>query len=281
VAFDPGNWCGTIARPPKMSHQNPTNIPSPSKKRELIDVLKESCGDKRFATLKKGTPGPPVRGDLTISASKYTCSTQKSIPQTVEPFNPAAIMLGLSVNIPRWKKGSTVNWAASYTDYPTPSHATYAANQFNAAAEEWNSLNVGVTFEWVTDLEDAAFVLSYGGNQGTVLAESFFPNQEPLNTVFVYQGAFQPGSVDIQQAIFLHEIGHILGLRHEFADRPFGGNPPEGGAVVFGERNLRSVMSYNFPPTIQESDRRDTKAFYDFKGGKIGPYRISDMIPDN
>ncbi|KAH0542210.1 hypothetical protein FGG08_003332 [Glutinoglossum americanum] len=264
-----------------MSYQKPTAISSPSKKGELINVLKESCRKEQFATLKMGTPGPSVHDDLTISASKYTCSTQKSMPQTVGSPNLAGIMLGLSVNIPRWKKGSTVKWAASYTGYPTLNHATYAASQLNAATEVWNSLDIGVTFEWVTDLEDAAFVLVYGGDQGTVLAESFFPNEEPLNTVFVYQGAFQPGSKNIQKEIFLHELGHILGLRHEFADRPFRGNPTEGGAIAFGERNEFSVMSYNFPPTIQESDKRDTRAFYDFTGRSIGPYTIVDMIPDN
>ncbi|KAI9771891.1 MAG: hypothetical protein M1840_001661 [Geoglossum simile] len=261
--------------------QKPTTIPSPSVKKQLINVLKESCGKEHFATLEKGTPGPPARGDLTISTSKYTCSTQKSMPPTVRPPNPAAIMLGLFVNIPRWKKGSTVKWAASYTGYPTLEHATYAANQFNAAAEEWNSLDVGVTFEWVTDLEDAAFMLAYGGDQGSSLAEAFFPNEEPLNTVFVYQGAFQSGSVNTQKEIFLHELGHILGLRHEFADGPFRGRPAEGGAVVFGERNENSVMSYHLPPAIQESDVRDTRAFYDFTGSQIGLYTIVDMIPDN
>ncbi|KXJ84806.1 hypothetical protein Micbo1qcDRAFT_169931, partial [Microdochium bolleyi] len=67
--------------------------------------------------------------------------------------------------------------------------------------------------------------------------------------------------------VFLHELGHILGLRHEFADL-------EGGAIQWGSRNPYSVMSYNFPPQIQPSDEKDTRSFYDFPGQRVGGYQV-------
>ena len=193
-------------------------------------------------------------------------------------------MVGTFNHIPRWKKGSTVKWAAYSGGYPKPAHAVYAANQLNAAAEIWNSFDVGVTFEWVDRLEDAAFVLAYGGDKDSVLASAFFPNEDPFSTVFVYLGAFKPGSINFQKEIFLHELGHVLGLRHEFSMEidPETGEAKEGGAVLLGEQNKLSVMNYgDFPPAIQESDKRDTKAFYDMREAEIGSYPIIDMIPDN
>ncbi len=52
---------------------------------------------------------------------------------------------------------------------------------------------------------------------GDTLARAFFPNAEDLNTVFVYKRAFDPDTVNYQSNIFAHEVGHIIGLRHEFA----------------------------------------------------------------
>jgi hypothetical protein len=34
--------------------------------------------------------------------------------------------------------------------------------------------------------------------------------------------------------------------------------------------NPLSVMSYTFPPNIQQSDEKDTKDFYNFEGSEIG-----------
>jgi len=50
-----------------------------------------------------------------------------------------------------------------------------------------------------------------------------------------------------------HEIGHIYGLRHEFAPKEHSHDEP----VRFGPDNSESVMNYNdkHAPIIQETDR--------------------------
>lgn len=60
-------------------------------------------------------------------------------------------------------------------------------------------------------------MLQYGGDLGGVLASAYPPNDAPLNSVFVYQRAFQPDYKGVMKNVFLHELGHVLGLRHEFA----------------------------------------------------------------
>lgn len=82
----------------------------------------------------------------TIPASEVpSCMSQS--PQAAN--KPAAAVIGLLKEIPRWVRGSVVNFAAYTEGYPNRDDAVYAAQQLNRAALYWNSKRVGVTFRWV------------------------------------------------------------------------------------------------------------------------------------
>ncbi|KAH6871905.1 hypothetical protein B0T10DRAFT_522720 [Thelonectria olida] len=209
---------------------------------------------------------------LAVPQSKYPCVTQEVLPiAPSSASDPLGLWIGWGGSIPRWQKGQVVKFAALAGGYPTPNHAIFSAYKLNEAAIQWNNVKLGVTFEWVSKLEEAAFVLAYGGDQGSVLARGYFPNSNDLNTLFVYQTAFDTAMSPYQTNIFLHELGHVLELRHEFAAQ-------EGGAVEFGPANPRSVMSYVFPPNIRDSDKASAKAFYDYKESEFGGLQIVDSI---
>jgi hypothetical protein len=267
-----------------VSTEHPTGHKT-SQKRQLLKALHARIGKERLETvgtleeLKREYGRLKLSDDMSLSDSKYDCATQVSMPDPPmgpkeQKPGPEDIWVGLWGVIPRWKSGETVNYTAYKNGWVSPSHAYYAAYKLYEAAEKWNSLKVGVKFHYVSHLDDAAFVLAYGGDGGSTLAKGFFPNSNDLNTVFVYQRAFQAGMANNMTNIFLHELGHVLGLRHEFAAQ-------EGGAIQWGSNNPLSVMSYNFPPQIQESDKKDARSFYDFRGTSMGGYRIQDVIPDN
>ena len=63
---------------------------------------------------------------------------------------PAEVVIGLLKEIPRWVRGSVINFAAYSEGYPKREDAVYAAQQLNRAALFWNSKRVGVTFKWVS-----------------------------------------------------------------------------------------------------------------------------------
>ena len=183
------------------------------------------------------------------------------MPFNIPKSDPFSIQLGLDRVIYRWMQGTTVQFAAFAGGYPTDDQALYAALRLNEATRRWNELSLGVSFEWVEALEDATFVLAYGGNAGSTLARAFFPNDNGLNVVYIYQKAFEEGNINFMANFFLHELGHVLGLRHEFAPETL-----EDESLQLGLRNLKSVMSYTFPPEIQGSDVKSTKTFYKLIG---------------
>jgi hypothetical protein len=143
----------------------------------------------------------------TTVPAKYTCSTQKPMPAAFkDSAHKAALQVGLGKIIPRWKTSpsKTVNYAVIEHGYPKPEWAFMAAAALNEASEDWNALDLGVQLKWVSNLEDAVFVLSFAGDQGGVLADAFFPNEVDLNVLNVHNGAFRPGTLPYLKNIFLH-----------------------------------------------------------------------------
>ncbi|EFY93970.1 peptidase M12B family protein [Metarhizium robertsii] len=185
------------------------------------------------------------------------------------------ILIGHGGEIPRWEYGSTINFAAEANGYPQQGDAEFAACHLWQAAEQWNSYDLGVRFQWVGKRKQATFILKYVdvGPKESTMAKSFFPTSRPQNTLFVYKKGLVKHRKTLKNT-FLHELGHILGLRHEFAlDR-------EHGAVIFGLRNPKSVMSYEFPQEVQDSDIDGTRRFYEYRKPSIQGLTITDYIPN-
>jgi hypothetical protein len=169
--------------------------------------------------------------------------------------------------------------------FPDNNKAETAAEKFQATAETWAELEIGLAISQTTDRENANFYLVYQANtefDEGVLAQAFFPHEVDQD-VIVYSYAFEDDNRSILEEIFLHEIGHILGLRHEFAiEGDDKGNKPEGfSAKQFLAKNPNSVISYrNFPPEMQDSDRTQTIAFYKKPNGFIiGNSPVTDFQP--
>lgn len=98
------------------------------------------------------------------------------------------------------------------------------------------------------------------------MASAFFPNS--VEDVLIYDKSLtDPFWKKYLMNTLLHEIGHIIGLRHEFAlDVGDDGKTKEDiPAQRFGSKNEHSVMSYDAINIIQDTDIKDVKAFYELK----------------
>ncbi|KAJ8061437.1 hypothetical protein OCU04_009257 [Sclerotinia nivalis] len=152
----------------------------------------------------------------TLSEEPPTCSTQVVTPRALQG-GPTSIMMGFRHDRPRWVPGSVVRWAACSRGFDSQEDAEFAAEQFCQATEAWNAADVGVTFERVPLAKDATFVLCHGGDKGSVLTEASFSKADGLSYVYVYTIALSKEYKKIMWNIFAHELGHVLGLRHELA----------------------------------------------------------------
>ncbi|MBT9560867.1 MAG: hypothetical protein IV100_32885, partial [Myxococcales bacterium] len=175
--------------------------------------------------------------------SSLCCRTQADKTHS----NVLGLYVGWNGKIALWQPGSIIRWGVWVESFPSVQEAHYAGAQLVLAAQAWNAVNAGVSFEYADSSANATFLLAFAGDGGNMYAEAFFPNDAPLSVLKVYKRAF--AERDVMANIFLHELGHVLGLRHEFADM-------EGGAQIWGTRNPNSVMSYEFPPQMQDSDKR-------------------------
>jgi hypothetical protein len=238
--------------------------------------LKDATTQSVWETLAPVKPAPPgfslynpshIRVDVfSHPPTRYACASEKPFLAAPSTTSTAMVQGGQGAVLPRWAKGQTINFAALSNGYPRQELAVIAANALRDAAEDWNQLELGVNFNWVEKLEDASFVLCYAGDNGEILAQAFFPNEEKLSRVNIYSAALKQGTVEYLKDIFLHQLGHVLGFRHDFAPVVDENN----GSIQLGPRDPRSVMGFEFPPRIRASDRESAMAFYKLSGTSLG-----------
>lgn len=106
-------------------------------------------------------------------------------------------------------------------------------------------------FEFVVRNEDDC------DDTGCVLASTFFPDQGQHEFV-IYPEMFNQ-SREEQVETMIHELGHIFGLRHFFANVSENAWPSE----LFGEDSKFSIMNYGSNSYLTKADRADLKNLYE------------------
>ncbi|KAI1411372.1 hypothetical protein F5Y13DRAFT_57447 [Hypoxylon sp. FL1857] len=231
-------------------------------------------------------PNQPLAGILEPVGDAPTADTTLSDKSRIlhycrtESDSPAAINFGFDDIIHLWKEPSmlTYNFDKDFPQY----EREFAAGIFAKAVEEWGKAGIEVRFERVPDDGPAVFQFVYrpsnGGNRK--LARAFFPgDRKEARQLRVYELAFSNGCRPRMFNIFCHELGHILGLRHEFAPE----QEENQRCATWGERNTLSVMCYFKDLSrlcVQASDIKELKQFYDYPGEMYHSFRIVRVDPD-
>jgi hypothetical protein len=208
---------------------------------------------------KRATPDEHVYGNGIV------CDTEYRGHPTADNRNPAAIRVDASKGyIPLWANGTTLWWQfdeGSIGDYfDNPQGAMQAIEElFSDAIGEWGDA-VPVRFSKETSGYDFEFVMRPDDDcddNGCVLAASFFPDGG-RHQLYLYPKMFER-SRDDQVRTMIHELGHVFGLRHFFANISETQWPSE----LFGTDAAFSIMNYGSKSVLTDADRSDLKRLYE------------------
>lgn len=165
--------------------------------------------------------------------------------------------------VPLWAAGTTLRWRfnePSMQTFKRPEQAKAELRaQFAEALLAWGDA-VPVKFTENKDLWDFEIVMSAGDNCnaiGCTLARAFFPDSG-RHDLMLFPKMFEQNRQE-QVETWIHELGHVFGLRHFFATVDETAWPAE----VFGEHNKFSIMNYGELSTLTDADKRDLKRLYE------------------
>ncbi|KAK5653819.1 hypothetical protein OQA88_7977 [Cercophora sp. LCS_1] len=211
------------------------------------------------------------RSDQGEEASSFYCGTEHA-DAAYHIFSARAghlVKEGRHLRLPRWEKGSVLNYRVVGGSFPLK-YVGLVKQTMADATDAWNKMDIGARFQLVGEGEPALFTVEYQNQQGQDLAIAFFPDSSPQDRIIkVYEGAVNRQSHLYLFKVFCHELGHVLGLRHEFS----GTRNPESPSVELSEPNRKSIMIPFFGEhddiSIQESDVVALKQLHDMKDGSV------------
>lgn len=165
--------------------------------------------------------------------------------------------------IPLWAAGVTLRYRFNnrsierYFQNPVAAK-TEILELFGEALAAWGDA-APVKFSHDEDLADFEIFMIQSPDcdaTGCVLASAFFPDSG-RHRFNLYPTMFDQTRSE-QVETFVHEIGHIFGLRHFFANI----SENEWPSRLFGEDNPFSIMNYGHQSVLTEADKSDLKKLY-------------------
>jgi hypothetical protein len=164
--------------------------------------------------------------------------------------------------IPLWAENMVLRWTfneASLALFQQSEAAKAKIRELlNSAIEAWGDA-CPIRFLEADDNSDFELVVEKRDDcspQGCTLAQAFFPDSG-RHQLYVFPKMFEQSEKE-QVDTFIHEIGHVFGLRHFFAPDIEIRWPSE----VFGEHKPFSIMNYGAQSELTDADRNDLKKLY-------------------
>jgi hypothetical protein len=212
------------------------------------------------------------------------CGTEARGHVTHKDGPPAELALDATKGfVPLWAKGTVLRWrfqerSLRLVDDPVTTKAEIrellgeallkwgdaAPTAFTEDAEVWD-------FEIVVNHVEECSI------NGCVLASAFFPDAGQ-HEFMIYPTMFRQNRKE-QIDTLIHEIGHIFGLRHWFANVL----EKDWPSVIFGTHPKFSIMNYGSDSELTDTDCADLKRLYEgvWSGGltKIGGTPVRFVTP--
>ncbi|MBV6472162.1 MAG: hypothetical protein JPMHGGIA_00415 [Saprospiraceae bacterium] len=216
-----------------------------------------------FSERKSKNPYSPADAEVHVYGKKpVRCESDSRGYATPKNRNIAEIVLDASEGfIPLWKKDVNLRWRfhpALYNYFMDPDEAMKAIRDLlGKGILEWGN-SAPVKFSERDDAWDFEIVIRKDNcdYRGCTLASAFFPDGG-RHQLTLYPKLFEQSEQE-QVETMAHELGHIFGLRHFFAELHESSMP----FVKYGRHKPFSIMNYGNKSKMTAADRRDLKSLY-------------------
>lgn len=234
---------------------------------QRTSAKKRSKAETRYATppqlVKSETSARKVEPEVHVFGNGFVCDTDKRGHATPSGRSPREIVVDASEGfIPLWIRNTTLRWRFrehTLKFFKKPSAAKIEIRKLlGDALLAWGDA-APVKFAERDDAWDFEIVIRSTDDcdaNGCVLASAFFPDAG-RHTLLMYPKMFIQ-SREEQVETLIHEIGHVFGLRHFFANVSETAWPSE----VFGAHKPFSIMNYGSKSVLTVDDKADLKRLY-------------------
>jgi hypothetical protein len=222
----------------------------------------ESRTDKSLE-INKSDAATRMASEVHVFGNHVVCDTDPRGHARPQGRSPLEIVVDASEGfIPLWAKDTTLRWQfreRSLRVFRNPTAAKSAIRRlFGEALLAWGDA-APVRFAERSDAWDFEIVMRRADDcdaNGCVLASAFFPDAG-RHMLTLYPRMFSQSRAE-QVETLIHEVGHIFGLRHFFANVSETAFPSQ----IFGVHRPFSIMNYGSQSTLTADDRADLKKLY-------------------
>ncbi|HYC58291.1 MAG TPA: matrixin family metalloprotease [Thermoanaerobaculia bacterium] len=208
-------------------------------------------------------PKAAKKKDVHVFGNGIVCDTDTVGKETPRGQSRFEIVVDASEGfIPLWAKGQTLRWRfqeSSMKAFKKPAQAKAQIRKLlGESLVEWGTA-APIKFAERTDNWDFEISMRNADKcsaAGCVLASAFFPDAGRHELV-LYPEMFKQSKQE-QLETFIHEIGHIFGLRHFFAVI----HESKWPAEVFGVHKKFSIMNYGEDSKLTSDDKADLRRLY-------------------
>jgi hypothetical protein len=213
--------------------------------------------------LRKAEPSAKADSEVHLFGNGFKCETDTRGHGTPQGRSPLEIVVDASEGfIPLWTAGTTLRWRfrdSTMKYFKSPAAAkTEIRKLLGEALLAWGDA-VPVRFTERKDGPDFEIVMRKNDDcdaSGCTLASAFFPDAG-RHQLILYPEMFAQTRQE-QVDTLVHELGHVFGLRHFFANISEKAWPSQ----IFGTHKPFSIMNYGRKSVLTADDTADLKRLY-------------------